>query len=51
MAQRLTEGEWRPLEAAHHARVDAVTAAHLSRKQVARKHPVEDFLLSTSINP
>jgi len=46
MAQRLTEGEWRPLETAHHARVDAVTAAHLSRRQGARKHPVEDFLFT-----
>jgi len=46
MAHRLTQDEWRPLETAHHARVDAVTAAHLSRRQGARKHPVEDFLSS-----
>lgn len=46
MAHRLTQDEWRPLETAHHARVDAVTAAHLSRRQGARKHPVEDFLFS-----
>ncbi|MHB8188618.1 MAG: 3-methyladenine DNA glycosylase [Dermatophilaceae bacterium] len=46
MAHRLTEIEWRPLEAAHHDRVDARTAAHLNRRQGARKHPVEDFLFT-----
>ena len=46
MAHRLTEDEWRPLEVAHHARVDAVTAAHLSRRHDTRKHPVEDFLFT-----
>ena len=46
MAHRLTQDQWRPLEAAHHARVDAVTAAHLSRRQDARRHPVEDFLFT-----
>ena len=46
MAHRLSQDEWRPLEAAHHARVDAVTAAHLQRHGVARRHPVEDFLFS-----
>lgn len=46
MAHRLSEGEWRPLEAAHHTRVDALTAAHLGRAQGARKHPVEDFLFT-----
>lgn len=46
MADRLTQDLWRPLEAAHHDRVDALTAAHLSRRQGARKHPVEDFLFS-----
>jgi hypothetical protein len=46
MAHRLTADQWRPLEAAHHARVDALTAAHLSRRQDARKHPVEDFLFT-----
>jgi hypothetical protein len=46
MAQRLTEDEWRPLEASHHARVDALTAAHLNRQDDARKHPVEDFLFT-----
>jgi hypothetical protein len=46
MAHRLTQDEWRPLEATHHARVDALTAAHLSRQDDARKHPVEDFLFT-----
>jgi hypothetical protein len=46
MAHRLTEDEWRPLEAAHGARVDESTAAHLSRRPSARKHPVEDFLFT-----
>ncbi len=44
MAHRMTKDQWRPLEAAHHARIDAVTAAHLNRRQGARTHPVEDFL-------
>jgi hypothetical protein len=46
MAHRLTQDEWRPLEAEHHARVDAVTAGHRSRRRGARNHPVEDFLFS-----
>ena len=46
MAHRLTQDQWRPLESAHHARVDAVTAAHLSRRRDARTHPVEDFLFT-----
>jgi len=46
MAQRLTQDEWRPLEARHQARVDALTAAHLNRQDDARKHPVEDFLFT-----
>lgn len=46
MAHRLTQGEWRPLEAAYHARVDESTAAHLSRRDTARRHPVEDFLFT-----
>jgi len=46
MAHRLTDEQWRPLEAAHHTRVDAATAAHLSRRHDARKHPVEDFLFT-----
>ena len=46
MAHRLTEEQWRPLENAHHTRIDGVTAAHLGRQQEGRKHPVEDFLFT-----
>ena len=46
MAHRMNEDGWRPLEAAHHARVDALTAAHLSRRHDALAHPVEDFLFT-----
>jgi hypothetical protein len=46
MAQRLTQDEWRPLEAAHHARVDALTATHVSQQDGAHKDPVEDFLFT-----
>ena len=46
MVDRLTQDQWRPLEAAHHARVEALTAAHLHRKQGARRHPVEDFMFT-----
>ena len=46
MAQQLTQDQWRPLEAAHQARVDAVTAAHLRRRKGARTHPVDDFLFT-----
>jgi hypothetical protein len=46
LPQRLTQEQWRPLERAHHERVDALTAAHLSRRKGARTHPVEDFLFS-----
>lgn len=46
MAQRMTQDQWRPIEAAHHARIDAVTAPHLNRRQSARTHPVEDFLFT-----
>ncbi|MEO8851293.1 MAG: 3-methyladenine DNA glycosylase, partial [Allobranchiibius sp.] len=50
MAHRLTKEQWRPLESAHHVRVDAVTAAHLNRRQGARSHPVEDFLFTYYMN-
>jgi hypothetical protein len=46
MAHRMTQDTWRPLEAAHHARIDAVTAGHLGRRRDARTHPVEDFLFT-----
>ncbi|MEO7069782.1 MAG: 3-methyladenine DNA glycosylase [Nostocoides sp.] len=37
---------WEAAEAAHHARVDALTAGHLSRRAVGEPHPVEDFLFT-----
>ncbi|MEH3052416.1 MAG: hypothetical protein PGN13_00210 [Patulibacter minatonensis] len=40
----LTEPEWRPLEAAHQARVAELTAAHLERRRRGERHAVEDFL-------
>lgn len=46
MAHRLTQDQWRPLEAAHHNRVYACTAAHLIRRKGARHHPVDDFLFT-----
>jgi hypothetical protein len=50
MAHRLTQDQWRPLEAAHQARVDAATAAHRSRRPDARTDPVEDFLFTYYVN-
>ncbi len=38
--------EWAARERAHHARVDAATAAHRSRRSEHRAHPVEDFLFT-----
>jgi hypothetical protein len=46
MVHRLTQEQWRPLEAAHQVRVDVATSAHLSRSQHHQKHPVEDFLFT-----
>jgi hypothetical protein len=46
MAHRLAQDQWRPLESAHHAWADAVTAAHLSRQRGGLAHPVEDFLFT-----
>jgi hypothetical protein len=46
MVDRLTQDQWRPLEAAHHCRVEALTAAHLRRRQGAGTHPVEDFMFT-----
>ncbi len=37
---------WQELEAAHHARVDALLADHLARASRHEKHPVEDFLFT-----
>ncbi len=42
----LSPDRWRPLQEAHRRRVDAATAAHLSRRADGRKHPVEDFLFT-----
>ena len=42
----MTRSEWEAAEAAHHARVDAATAAHLRRREDGRRHPVEDFLFT-----
>lgn len=36
--------EWRPLAAAHRARAQGLTAAHLARRRRGEKHPIEDFL-------
>jgi hypothetical protein len=45
VSPRVLEPEqWRALEAAHEARVDAATAAHRERSSGGRTHPVEDFL-------
>ncbi len=40
----LAEDAWRPLAAAHAARVDALASEHLDRRRRGLKHPVEDFL-------
>jgi hypothetical protein len=42
----MSRSEWEAVQAAHHARVDAATAAHLGRRGDGRKHPVEDFLFT-----
>jgi hypothetical protein len=42
----MTRSEWEAAEAAHHARVDAATSAHLRRRDDGRRHPVEDFLFT-----
>lgn len=38
--------EWRALEAAHHARADALTAGHRARVERGERHPIEDFLFT-----
>ncbi len=38
--------QWRDLEAAHEARVDAATEAHRRRRALGEKHPTEDFLFT-----
>jgi hypothetical protein len=42
----MDEREWRERAAAHEARVDVATAAHLARRRDQRAHPVEDFLFT-----
>jgi hypothetical protein len=42
----MTSSEWAAAEAAHHARVDLASAAHLRRREDGRRHPVEDFLFT-----
>jgi hypothetical protein len=42
--RHLSEDEWRPRAAAHEARVDRLTAAHLDRRRRGERHAVEDFL-------
>ena len=44
--QILAESQWRERTAAHEARVDSATAAHLARRRDHRRHPVEDFLFT-----
>jgi hypothetical protein len=45
-ARVVTRSEWEAAEAAHQARVDTATAAHLRRREDGRRHPVEDFLFT-----
>ena len=40
----LADIEWQARAAAHEARVDRATSAHLQRRRDGRTHPVEDFL-------
>jgi hypothetical protein len=44
--QVLDEPTWRERAAAHEARVDSATAAHVARRRDHRAHPVEDFLFT-----
>jgi hypothetical protein len=46
VTQVLEQAQWRALEDAHHARVDALTADHLARSRRGEQHPVEDFLFT-----
>lgn len=39
-----TRPVWAARERAHHARVDALVAGHLARREAGARHPVEDFL-------
>jgi len=42
----LPTAEWRARRAAHHARVDRLTAARRARAAAGETHPVEDFLFT-----
>ncbi|MBB5435049.1 3-methyladenine DNA glycosylase [Nocardiopsis composta] len=42
----LPETRWRAAEERHRARVDALVAGHLARRERGEKHPVEDFLFT-----
>ncbi|MFP3580030.1 3-methyladenine DNA glycosylase [Arthrobacter sp. SIMBA_036] len=44
--QHLSEDQWLPLEAAHHARVARYADPYLARRSAGKKHPVEDFLFT-----
>ena len=44
--QILAQSQWQERTAAHEARVDSATAAHLARRRDHRTHPVEDFLFT-----
>ncbi len=44
--QILAVSQWQERTAAHEARVDSATAAHLARRRDHRTHPVEDFLFT-----
>ncbi len=44
IARTLSLEDWQAREAAHEARVDALTAGHRTRRAEGRSHPVEDFL-------
>ena len=45
-AVAIAADDWRAREHAHHARADALTAAHRERAARGEKHPVEDFLFT-----
>jgi hypothetical protein len=44
--QVLAPHEWKPLAAAHAARVDDLVSGHLARRKRREAHPVEDFLFT-----
>lgn len=46
MTVTLEPADWKPLQAAHVQRVDALLAGHLDRRRRGEKHPVEDFLFT-----